>query len=137
SDRFRRRVAAVAGAVGLSADEQFDAEWAALLCRVGRLEGFARAVPLAGAVSVVRSIPERWDGTGEPDKRAGESIPFASRVIAVVKKLDDLTSGMDGRAPLSLAQGVKELESAAGTQFDAACVEALARWVRAGGWENP
>ena len=115
----------------------FDAEGAALVGRVGRLEGFACAVPLAGAVCVVRSIQERWDGTGEPDKRAGESIPFASRVIAVVKKLDDLTSGMDGRAPLSLAQGVKELESAAGTQCDAACVEALARWVRAGGWENP
>ena len=136
-DRFRRRVGAVAGAVGLSADEQLDAEWAALLCQVGRLDGFARAVPLAGAVSVVRSIQERWDGTGEPDKRAGESIPFPSRVIAVVKKLNDLTTGIEGRAPLSPAQGIKELESAAGTQFDAACVDALARWVRAGGWEHP
>jgi GAF domain-containing protein len=136
-ERFRRRVAAVATAAGLTADEQIDAEWAALLCRLGRLDGFAGSAPLTGAVSVLRSIQERWDGTGTPDKKAGESIPFPSRVVAVVKKLDELTRGADGRAPLSPAEGIKELESAAGTQFDAACVDALARWVRAGGWEHP
>jgi GAF domain-containing protein len=137
SDRLRRRVLAVAAAVGLSADEQRDAEWAALLCRVGPPDAFAAVPPLVGVALVLRSINERWDGTGHPDKKAGESIPFPSRVLAVVKRLDELTRGIDGRPPISPVEGLKELESAAGTQFDAACVESLARWVRAGGWENP
>lgn len=137
SDRFRRRVLAVSAAVGLSADEQREAEWAALLCRVGSPDAFAAVPPLVGVALVLRSINERWDGAGHPDKKVGESIPFPSRVLAVVKRLDDLTRGIDGRPPVSPAEGLKELESAAGTQFDAACLEALARWVRAGGWENP
>lgn len=132
-DRLRRRVSEVSVAVGLSAQEQRDAEWAALLCRTGRTDELAKMVSLAGPVSVLRALTEKWDGTGEPDKKAGESIPFGARVLAVVKKMDDLTCGNDGRPPLPPAEAMKEIESAAGTHFDAACVEALSRVVRAGG----
>ena len=41
---------------------------------------------------VVRHHHERWDGTGYPDRLAGDEIPLAARVFAVADALDALTT---------------------------------------------
>ncbi len=68
---------------------------------------------------------ERWDGTGYPDRLAGEAIPPAARILAVADAFDALTSDRVYRGRLTDSQALGELERAAGTQFDPNVVAAL------------
>ncbi len=52
-----------------------------------------RSVPyLAGALPVIRSHHERWDGLGYPDGLSGEEIPLGARIVAVVDCFDAMTT---------------------------------------------
>jgi ribonuclease P protein subunit RPR2 len=86
---------------------------------VGRVEF------LSGAVDVVRSHHERWDGTGYPDGLAGEAIPLAARVFAVADVLDALTTTRPYRPASSLAVAREMITAASGTQFDPRVIEAF------------
>ena len=44
------------------------------------------------AVDIARSHHERYDGTGYPDRLAGEEIPLAARFVAVADVYDALRS---------------------------------------------
>jgi response regulator RpfG family c-di-GMP phosphodiesterase len=44
------------------------------------------------AVDIARSHHERWDGTGYPDRLAGDAIPLAARFVAVADVYDALRS---------------------------------------------
>lgn len=44
------------------------------------------------AESIARSHHERWDGHGYPDRLAGDEIPLAGRICAVVDTFDALTT---------------------------------------------
>jgi HD-GYP domain-containing protein (c-di-GMP phosphodiesterase class II) len=83
------------------------------------------APALARAASFVRSSHERFDGDGYPDGLAGEEIPLGARIIAVCDAFDAMRSPRPYRAPMSLEGTVNELRRCAGTQFDAAVVEAF------------
>jgi len=73
---------------------------------------------LDGARQVVRSHHERWDGTGYPDRLAGERIPLAARVFAVADTFDALTSDRPYRAAAPFGEARRVIAEAAGTQFD-------------------
>jgi HD-GYP domain-containing protein (c-di-GMP phosphodiesterase class II) len=75
---------------------------------------------------------ERVDGKGYPDGLAGEEIPFESRVILVADAFEAITADRPYRMHQSVETALDELERHAGTQFDPACVAALARVVRPG-----
>ncbi len=47
---------------------------------------------LAQAKEIVRWHHERWDGTGYPDRLAGESIPISARLMALADVFDALIS---------------------------------------------
>ena len=68
---------------------------------------------------------ESWDGTGYPDRLAGEAIPLAARIVAVADAFDALTSDRVYRGRLTDSDALDELERAAGTQFDPNVVAAL------------
>lgn len=74
-------------------------------------------------IPIVRSHHERWDGTGYPDRLAGDSIPLLARIVAVADAFDAMTSNRPyhennkGRPP-SWAFG--EVERQLGKQFDPA-----------------
>jgi ribonuclease P protein subunit RPR2 len=74
---------------------------------------------------VVRHHHERWDGTGYPDRLAGEAIPLAARVFAVADALDALTTDRPYRRGTRFARARDEIREHAGTQFDPGVVEAL------------
>lgn len=82
---------------------------------------------LAPLLPIIRNSHEHWDGTGYPDGLAGERIPPLARVVAVADAFDALTGEDAGLQPLSLDQGLAEIERGAGTRFDPACVQALLR----------
>lgn len=77
---------------------------------------------LQGAVEIVRTHHERWDGGGYPAGLVGEQIPLAARVFAVADSFDAMTSDRPYRAALSFDQALDEIRRGAGTQFDPAVV---------------
>jgi diguanylate cyclase (GGDEF)-like protein/putative nucleotidyltransferase with HDIG domain len=79
---------------------------------------------------------ERWDGTGYPDKLAGEQIPLAARIVFAADAYDAMTTArvpVGGRnQPRTEAEAIEELERCAGTQFDPRVIEAFAKELRTG-----
>jgi HD-GYP domain-containing protein (c-di-GMP phosphodiesterase class II) len=145
----------VADALGLSARERRDAEFAALLHDVGKvripnsiitkpgpltdeeraiverhtIEGerlLHRVGGLLGEIGrVVRSCHEHWDGNGYPDGLAGEQIPLLARIVACCDAFSAMTSDRSYRKALPEGEAVAELRRGRGTQFDPDVVDAL------------
>lgn len=83
-----------------------------------------------GAISeVVFAMPERWDGTGLPERRAGDSIPEASRILHAAELLDELTWGAQARGAEAAAE---EVERRSGTELDPEVAIVLAKLLRRG-----
>ncbi len=78
--------------------------------------------------SIVRSSHERWDGGGYPDRLAGESIPFGSRIVFVCDAYEAMTEERAYRESLDPALALDELRRCAGTQFDPRLVELFAKF---------
>ena len=74
---------------------------------------FVRQHPAAGArildaapalhhlAPIVRSIHERFDGSGYPDGLAGAQIPLEARIIAVCDAFDTMVHGRPFRGPMT------------------------------------
>ncbi len=77
-------------------------------------------------LEVIRHHHERWDGTGYPDRLAGERIPLLARILAVADVYDALTSGRSYRGAWTHKQARTYILEGAGTQFDPRCVEVWA-----------
>jgi HD-GYP domain-containing protein (c-di-GMP phosphodiesterase class II) len=88
----------------------------------GHPEAGARLVALdrtlLPAVPGVLFHHERWDGTGYPTGRAGETIPLEARILAVTDSFDAMTSDRPYRSALPVEQAVEEVDRCSGTQFD-------------------
>lgn len=79
----------------------------------------------AGALAVVRSHHERWDGAGYPKGLARNRIPLPARVFSVVDAYDSMTHSRPYRRAMDHDCAVAELRRQSGTQFDPACVDAF------------
>jgi diguanylate cyclase (GGDEF)-like protein len=69
---------------------------------------------------------ERWDGTGYPNRLAGDQIPLGARILFVADAFDAMTSEHGYGEKFTQHEALAELERCAGTQFDPAVVRALA-----------
>jgi two-component system cell cycle response regulator len=87
----------------------------------------AAAPALASAARIVRSTHERYDGTGYPDRLAGDQIPLQARVISVCDAYRAMTSDRSYRRALGHSRALDELRRCAGGQFDPTVVEAFVR----------
>lgn len=81
-----------------------------ILAGIPYLSGLARLV--------VAAHHERWDGAGYPRGLAGEKIPLAARIFAVVDAFDAMTNDRPYRRALDFEHAVTEIVAKAGTQFD-------------------
>jgi putative two-component system response regulator len=77
---------------------------------------------LAYVADIVRHHHERIDGHGYPDGLRGDSIPLLSRIISIVDAYECMTSDRVYRSRLPVAEAIRRLEEASGTQFDASLV---------------
>jgi len=80
---------------------------------------------LAAACSAVRHHHERYDGTGYPDRLAGEQIPLGARIVAAADAYSAMTGQRPYRRPRTTDDAIIELRRGAGSQFDPAVVTAL------------
>jgi len=155
SRRVQRFSTTIARAIGLSETEIQHVGHAALLHDVGKIyEKYAGVLskqdkltpeewaiiqehPEDGAnliatmtrlrdlVPAVRHHHENWDGTGYPDRVAGEGIPLAARIIRFADTIDAMTTERPYRRPLTEAQVHAEVVRCRGTQFDPSIADRL------------
>ncbi|MBX5476759.1 MAG: HD domain-containing protein [Clostridia bacterium] len=91
-------------------------------------DAIGRFAELADVARAVRHHHERWDGGGYPDGLAGEAIPLASRIIAVVDAFVALTHPLPYRgAALGAEEAMAVVMEESGRQFWPPAVEALRR----------
>lgn len=153
-----RYAVAIAGVMGLDAEETATIRRAAVLHDIGTI-GVADAIlrkpgkltaeerrvmeghVLIGVrmldqmhfldreISLVRHHHERWDGCGYPDGLQGEAIPRGARILAVADALDAVVSDRVYRGGGTVMDAIQTLQDESGRQFDPAVVDALVRWV--------
>jgi HD-GYP domain-containing protein (c-di-GMP phosphodiesterase class II) len=73
----------------------------------------------------VKHHHESLDGTGYPDRLAGDDIPFEARILAVADAYDAMSSNRPYRKRLSLAQIDRIFQEGRNTQWDPDVVDAL------------
>lgn len=155
SQRVSRYSRIVAKALGLSGAEVERISIAALLHDVGKIHEIFRPIltkpgrltveeratmelhPIKSAdlvaklsefhdiVPAVRHHHENWDGTGYPDKIAGNAIPLGSRIIMFADTIDAMTSDRAYRKAMTEVEVRSELIKFRGKQFDPTICDAL------------
>ena len=80
---------------------------------------------LREAVPLIRHHHERWDGTGYPDRLAGEEIPLEACVVGLADAWDAMTTDRPYRGALTVEQAAGEVRAGRGTQFSPAVVDAF------------
>ena len=70
------------------------------------------------AEKIALSHHERWDGRGYPQGLAGEAIPEAARIVAIVDVYDALSHDRVYRSALPEDVVLAEMRAGQGTQFD-------------------
>jgi response regulator RpfG family c-di-GMP phosphodiesterase len=148
ADHVRR----VAPLLGMDAEQQQDCLFAALLVDLGKVllperlthQPFAELAPderrqwlthpmqahgllmgvdaLRGAAALLRSLNERVDGSGVPDRLAGEAIAIGTRLLMVAVDYESMLAGAVVRAQLDPPQAGQLLRASAGQRLDAQVV---------------
>lgn len=80
---------------------------------------------LKTAATIARSHHENWDGTGYPDRLAGEDIPMNARVVSVCHVFDALTSDRPYRKAWNVNKAVTFILEQSGYKFDPRIVAAF------------
>jgi putative two-component system response regulator len=86
--------------------------------------------------AVAREHHERWDGTGYPDRKKGEEISLAARIVAVADVYDALTSKRPYQEAWSSGRGLASIEAGSGKAFDPSVVAAFVSLYRDGAIEQ-
>ena len=107
------------------------AEWDVMRTHPAVGEGVVQGVTsLRDAAAAVRHHHERYDGTGYPDRLAGEAIPIEARIVGAADAYAAMTDERVYSSPIDHDAAVAELERCAGTRFDPQVVSALAAEMR-------
>jgi len=81
---------------------------------------------------IVLAHHERLDGSGYPDGRRADAIPFEARILAVADAYEAMTAPRAYHRQRSPEEAVAELRRCADTQFDPRVVEGAAKLVARG-----
>ncbi len=80
---------------------------------------------LTYAREIAHSHQEKWDGSGYPDRLAGEAIPLSARLMAVADVYDALISRRVYKPPFSHADAVAIMKEGRGKHFDPDILDAF------------
>jgi HD-GYP domain-containing protein (c-di-GMP phosphodiesterase class II) len=144
--------------IGLPREEQDLIHWAALLHDIGKVDVPDEVIQKPGPLTreekqklqryplkseklvgplssyreigtILRGIRERYDGNGYPDKRKGNDIPLASRILAVADAYSSMIDARPYRAARSHEEAMDEIARNSGKQFDPQVVDAFLKTV--------
>lgn len=88
----------------------------------------AHPVPLLRmCIDIVHAHHERFDGRGYPRRLAGQDIPLAARIVALVDAYDAITSERRYSRARTHEQAVQVISEESGKHFDPVLVEAFLR----------
>jgi len=76
---------------------------------------------------IVRSAHEHYNGSGYPDRLAGNDIPLESRIVLACDAYHAMTTDRPYRRALGAEEARRRLVEASGSQFDPQVVDALLR----------
>lgn len=79
----------------------------------------------------IRHHHEYFDGSGYPDRLAGENIPLIARILTVVNDFDALQLGTLARRRFTQAEAIGLLIDQNGVRYDPQIVKAFAHWLLA------
>ena len=80
---------------------------------------------LRESVQIIRHHHERWDGTGYPERLAGEDIPLLATVVGFAEAWDAMTIERPYQRALRVEEAFEEVRENRGTQFSPAVVDAF------------
>ena len=86
---------------------------------VGRLQRMQATVP------AILHHHERWDGTGYPQRLAGEEIPLEAAIVGLADAVDAMTTDRPYSSARTLAEATDEVILNSGTQFAPCVVDAF------------
>lgn len=108
-------------------------------CRLGHaLLADAQSPEINLAATIALGHHERFNGGGYPNRLAGDDIPLACRIVAVIDCFDALTLNRPFRDAYPMVAAAERVMAGSGTQFDPQVIAAfrqineslfLARWV--------
>ena len=82
---------------------------------------------LKPSLDIVLYHHERWDGAGYPEGLAGERIPYAARIFAVVDVWDALINDRPYHDAWSREETLKHIQDESGKHFDPQVVEVFCK----------
>ncbi|HET6438086.1 MAG TPA: HD domain-containing phosphohydrolase [Anaeromyxobacter sp.] len=85
---------------------------------------------LSEVAPAIRHHHERWDGTGYPDRLAGEAIPLVARIVNAADTWDACTSNRPYQKAFTVDEALTIMAGLRGTQLDPAVHDALVLVVR-------
>ena len=88
---------------------------------------------LRGVVPIVQHAYERWDGSGYPDRLAGEAIPRAARILSVVISYHAMLADRPYRVALRPDEALYELRRLSGIWYEPAVVDVFTAMIEARG----
>jgi HD-GYP domain-containing protein (c-di-GMP phosphodiesterase class II) len=96
------------------------------------LEAVAAQFPEAAgflrmAIDIVRHHHERFDGTGYPQRLAGEAIPLSARIVTIADVYDALRARRAHKPALSHPAAVQLMTSESPGQFDPALLQVFSK----------
>ncbi len=115
-----------------------DEEWEIMRRHPAHAKDFlSPIVHLRPAIDIPYGHHEHWDGTGYPEGRSGEEIPFTARVFAAVDIWDALLSDRPYRPAWSEERALDYIQSLSGTHLDPDVVRLFVDAVAPGIAEEP
>lgn len=158
SERVAQMTEALGAAIGLGEEALVHCRYAGLLHDVGKI-GIPETIlnkpskltdgeftmikehPVMGArilepitflrpvAEAIRAHHENFDGTGYPDRLAGDAIPLIARLVRIADVFDGLAMDRPYRAPVKTEDVVRYIVEHAGTLFDPELAEAFVQRV--------
>ncbi|THF67034.1 DUF3391 domain-containing protein [Pseudothauera nasutitermitis] len=80
-----------------------------------------------GERNVIACHHERWDGSGFPNRLAGEKIPRLARIVAIANRYDNLCNPLDTRHARTPAEALRHLFKEEGAHFDPTLLQAFVK----------
>jgi putative two-component system response regulator len=110
-----------------------DSEWVVMRKHpVSAYEWFSLIEYLRPALDIPYCHHEKWNGSGYPRGLAGEQIPLAARIFAIIDVWDALTSDRPYRQAMPRDKALEIIRAQSGIHFDPKVVELFERVVASG-----